>query len=255
MYSKFGFGKFKSLCKRKHYTEECKKQNCQEKNTCQKRHPKNCKRYPSGGCRFKNDCAFKHPSKIVLKDQCEIEHNVKFLENIVHDLTLKLLNVEEELKFFKKKNSSETSTEEEDHKDYLDKQNISSTKDIEEELKDSTEEENDSFEVFPEFDLFKISNEKEDGKTKEAVKNNKDNKKMLNCDHFSFKCKEEYTFQKHMDNEHALNIKAHQCKTCRENFNSLSNVLEHDVEKHQNKQVQITTSLVFNESMLDEFDV
>ena len=31
MYSKFGFCKFKSLCKRKHYTEECNKQNCQEK--------------------------------------------------------------------------------------------------------------------------------------------------------------------------------------------------------------------------------
>ena len=211
-----------------------------------------------GGCRFKNDCAFKHPSKIVVKDQCEIEQKVKFLENIVHDLTLKLLNVEEELKLFKKKTSSETLTEEVDHKDYLDKQNISSNKDIEEELEDSTEdstEEDDSIEVFPEMDLSKISDEKEDGQTKEAVKNNTDNKKTFNCDHCSFKCKEEYTFQKHMDNKHALNIKAHQCKTCRENFHSLSDVLEHDVEKHQNKQVQNNTSLVFNESMLDEFDV
>ena len=82
-----------------------------------------------GGCRFKNDCAFKHPSKIVVKDQCEIEQKVKFLENIVHDLTLKLLNVEEELKLFKKNMSSETPTEEVDHNDYLDKQNISSNKD------------------------------------------------------------------------------------------------------------------------------
>ena len=89
-----------------------------------KRHPKNCKRYPSGGCRFKNDCAFKHPSKIVVKDQCEIEHKVKFLGNIVHDLALKLPNVEEELKLFKKQISSKTLTEEVDHKDYLHKQNI-----------------------------------------------------------------------------------------------------------------------------------
>ena len=75
MYSKFGFCKFKSMCKIKHYTEECNKQNCQEKNTCQKRHPKKCKRYSLGKCRFKNYCAFKHPSSNVVRDQCEIEQS------------------------------------------------------------------------------------------------------------------------------------------------------------------------------------
>ena len=58
-----------------------------------------------------------------------------------------------------------------------------------------------------------------------------------------------------MDNKHAVNSKAHQCKTCRENFNSLSDVLEHDAEKHQDKQIQKITSCVFSESMLDEFDI
>ena len=58
-----------------------------------------------------------------------------------------------------------------------------------------------------------------------------------------------------MDNEHAVNYKAHQCKKSRENFNSLSDVLEHDVKKHQDKQVQNNTSFVFSESMLYEFDI
>ena len=66
---------------------------------------------------------------------------------------------------------------------------------------------------------------------------------------------EENLFQKHMDNKHALTNKPHQCKTCRERFNSLSDVLEHDQKEHQDKQVDNDTSFVFSESMLDEFDV
>ena len=89
IYLKFGFCKFKNMCKRKHYKEECNNQNCQEKNTCQKRHHKSCRRYSLGNIRFKKDCAFKHPSKLVVKDQCEIEQKVKFLENIVHEMAAK----------------------------------------------------------------------------------------------------------------------------------------------------------------------
>ena len=85
--------------------------------------------------------------------------------------------------------------------------------------------------------------------------NNTDSKKVLICDHCSFKCIEDNIFQKHIDNKHAVNSKAHQCKTCRENFNSLSDVLEHDAEKHQDKQVQNNTRFVFSESILGEFDI
>ena len=96
---------------------------------------------------------------------------------------------------------------------------------------------------------------KEEGKNYEAVKNNSDTKNGLSCVHCSFKHIEDIIFQKHMDNLHAVNYKAHQCKKCRENFNFLSDVLEHDVKKHKNKQVQNNTSFVFSESMLDEFDI
>ena len=94
-------------------------------------------------------------------------------------------------------------------------------------------------------------------------KNNSGNKASLNCDHCSHKCKEKNLYQNHMVNRHANcwqllaanNNKAHQCKTCRENFNSLSDVLEHDLKEHQNKQVQNNTTFVFSENMLDEFDL
>ena len=136
-----------------------------KKNTCQKRHPKNCKRYSSGKCRFKNDCAFKHPSSSVVKDQCEIEQKVQFLENIVYKLTLKLLNVEEELKLFKLNEGSETQKVKiNEFKEDIKKPNLSSNKDIEKGLEDSreysTEEEDDSVEVFPEIELSKISDKK-----------------------------------------------------------------------------------------------
>ena len=129
-------------------------------------------------------------------------------------------------------------------------------KDIEKGLEDSKEystEEED--EVFPEIELFKKSDEKEEGKNNEAVKNNSDTNNALICVHCSFNCREDNIFQKHMNNEQAINFKAHQCKTCREKFNSLSHVLEHDVKKHQDEQVQNNTSFVFRESMLDEFDI
>ena len=95
---------------RKHYKEVCNNQNCQEKNTCQKRHPKNCKRYSLGNFWFKKECAFKHPSNLVVKDQCEIEQKMKFFENIVHKMALKLLNVEEVLLLLKHNKSSENLT-------------------------------------------------------------------------------------------------------------------------------------------------
>ena len=177
------------------------------------------------------------------------------MENIVHELTLKLLDVEEELKIFKNNESSEKpAVELNDHKEDLEEANISTNKYIEKELEDSTEDstkgDDDSVQVFPEIELSKISDEKD-----EAVKNNSENKQIFNCDHCSFKFIDKNLFQKHMDNKLALNNKPHQCKTCRERFNSLSDVLEHDQKEHQDKQVDNDTSFVFSESMLDEFDV
>ena len=180
------------------------------------------------------------------------------MENIVHELTLKLLNVEEELKLCKDNKSSETKTAEiNDHNEDLEVLNISSDKDIENELQDSTHDstEDDLEEVFPEIEISQIFDIKEEGINNEAVKNKSGYKASFNCDHCSYKCKEKNVYQIHMVNKHANNNKAHQCKTFRENFNSLSDVLEHDLKEHQDRQVQNNTTFVFSESLLDEFDL
>ena len=70
-----------------------------------------------------------------------------------------------------------------------------------------------------------------------------------------FAAKQQFSFQNHMVHKHAKNNKANQCKTCKENLKSLSDVLEHDLKEHQDKQVQHDISFVFSESMLDEFDL
>ena len=52
-YDKFGFCKFRKECKRLHFIEECKDlDKCNSIKTCRKRHPKCCKRYDSGQCRY-----------------------------------------------------------------------------------------------------------------------------------------------------------------------------------------------------------
>ena len=61
--------------------------------------------------------------------------------------------------------------------------------------------------------------------------------------------------EKHKDMKHVIKNKALKCNKCRDNFNSLSDMLEHDQKKHQDKKYQNDTSFVFSESMLDEFDV
>ena len=249
-YFKFGFCKFKSKCKRIHFTEECQNNStCEGKSTCQKRHPKNCKRYTSGNCSFKVDCAYKHQSNIAVLDHSNIEQKVKFLENFVHELSLKLLNMEEELQALKQTKVGENSKVE---TKYFTEELEKAETYIDEELEYSKEEET---EVFPEIDLSHISGKKEGSENKEAIKNKSGEDKFLFCEYCSYKCKKESTLQKHKNDKHALNDEGHQCNQCIERFPSLSDLLEHDEKEHRGKYVQKSTSFVFSDTMLDEFEV
>ena len=176
-YSKFGFCKFKDMCKRKHFTEECNKNSkCQEKNSCDKRHPKICNKYSSGKCRFKNDCAYKHQSNFANQDKCEIQEKVKFLENIVLELSLKLLNMEEEINVLKQNRSCENpAVEKIDEKEELNEtksvKDLSSSQVIDTELEVSKEDEAEAVDVFPEIDLSIISDKTEEGENQATIKN------------------------------------------------------------------------------------
>ena len=257
-YSKFGFCKFKDMCERKHFTEECDKNSkCQDTNTCDKRQPKNCNGYYSGNCRFKNDCAYKHQSNFANQDQCEIQEKVKFLENIVLELSLKLLNMEKEVKVLKQNKSGENPSVEKIYENETKsvKENLSSSQVIDTEPEVSKEDEVEAVEVFPEIDLSMISDKKEEGESQAAVNDKKVKEKFLFCDYCSYKCKKKGDLQKHKNVKHGINTKGHQCIKCRENVPSLSNILEHDQKEHSDKKFQKTTSFVFSDSMLDEFDV
>ena len=71
---------------------------------CRKRHPKECRRFASGNCQFQSDCENSHQNLIKSKVNCKLTENFDILEKIVHELNVKLNNVEKELQDKKKKN-------------------------------------------------------------------------------------------------------------------------------------------------------
>ena len=94
-FQKYGFCKFREGCKKKHFAEICDKlSRCTEIKQCQKRHPKNCKRFASGsGCRHDEQCAYHHHGN---KYAEEMRKKVETLEKMVADLTNKEVSKENE---------------------------------------------------------------------------------------------------------------------------------------------------------------
>ena len=62
MYQKFGYCKYKESCLKRHLQETCQDSSaCSSKMSCQKRHPKGCKRFAiEGFCIFGAGCAYRH---------------------------------------------------------------------------------------------------------------------------------------------------------------------------------------------------
>ena len=259
-YSKFGFCKYKLYVKENSSLKSVMKtQNARKRALCQKRHPTSCKKYTLGKCRFKNDCAYLQESTSAVQDQCEVKDKVRFLENFVHELFHKILDMEEEIKTMKNQKSVQSKYNEDLKKTEIVRDNMSTSLDIIEELEDSKEEEGAEIEVFPEIDLSLISDTKEENKNKESekesLKNNNYSDVFLYCDLCRYKCREGSVLEKHKNVKHVINNKALKCNECREDFNSLSDMLEHDQEKHQDKKFQNATSFVLSGSILEEFDV
>ena len=146
-FQKFGYCKFEEKCKRIHLAEVCDSlSRCKNKNECQKRHPKRCKRFDSeSSCRFKNKCAYLHQACEIDEEKKELKEKVNNLEEkviqltkkvengkieqlepVVKALTRKVLSLENEILEIKKNKSSEVSetvsdkenkTEKDIHKD------------------------------------------------------------------------------------------------------------------------------------------
>ena len=95
-FQKFGFCKFREGCSKRHFTQICDSlSKCKEMKHCQKRHPKNCKRFASGnGCRHEEKCAFNHQVTKHVVERNELKEKVVILEKMVADLTKKGVNKE-----------------------------------------------------------------------------------------------------------------------------------------------------------------
>ena len=210
-YHKFGYCKYMDQCKRKHYSEECQDSKCKSITSCPKRHPKGCKRYASGECRFKNSCAYKHQQPTLNKDQTELNDKLKQIEKVLHALCRKVINLETELEEVKKENIK-IKSKEETNKSIKPKSKLSENqKDIPKEKLSGTKDSEDA----------------------NGLKNKIDDKseyggEMFNCDKCKYKSKKETLLKKHMILKH----EDHQCKTCETKLPTSIELLKHIATHH-----------------------
>ena len=99
-YKKFGFCKFKDLCKKKHLKETCEDLSaCENSKSCHKRHPRGCKRHAvEGFCRFGLGCAYHHKEPPTTKNHLEINMKVEELERVVNKMADKIVHLEGKIK-------------------------------------------------------------------------------------------------------------------------------------------------------------
>ena len=102
-YRKYGFCKFKEICKRKHFIQICDNlSGCKDIQKCYKRHPKDCKRFVSdSGCRFNSECAYNHRTAKEDGENEMFKDKVSELEKVVKALSRKVLSLESEIEYIK----------------------------------------------------------------------------------------------------------------------------------------------------------
>ena len=228
-YSKYGFCKFKESCKRKHFIEDCKElSNCHQVKICPRRHPKPCKRFASGYCRFQKDCSYSHEIIPKVTVKCEHTETINILEKIVREITLKFIKVDNELKDVKEKlNLHEASIN----------SKVNHTKETEavsgkepfqpepETHKNETSHETSS----------ESENKQESKKSKKYEKVSNNGKELLSCDKCEYQCQKENTLNKHRNTKH----EPHECKVCGQKLPSMVVMLKHVADEHSKKMVQI----------------
>ena len=67
-----------------------------------KRHPKPCKKFAPGECKFKSDCAYQHVEPTENKEQIKLEEKVKQLEQVVHQEKNKNMEINMKIKEWEK---------------------------------------------------------------------------------------------------------------------------------------------------------
>lgn len=102
-YQKYGFCKYKEGCTKKHLEDICTDLSlCRNSKNCQKRHPRECKRYSlERFCRFGEGCAYHHKEQskfLEESDITEINMKVDELKKVVHEMSEKIGNLESKVR-------------------------------------------------------------------------------------------------------------------------------------------------------------
>ena len=104
---KFGYCRFKDQCKKEHLKEKCQSLSaCTEVKSCNKRHPKACKRFVfEKFCRFNDDSAYLHltrdDSKEAHNEVIEDINNLKAEVDLLKRTVQSLSYIKEEAKVVK----------------------------------------------------------------------------------------------------------------------------------------------------------
>ena len=113
-FSKFGYCYYKECCKRKHYGQKCEELGeCRNIKSCEKRHPKLCRKFSSGNtCKFKSECAYSHKKSVKSQEINLLRTQVNFLEKTLLEMNVKMMCLEEDMKQMKYYKSTKEKTTE-----------------------------------------------------------------------------------------------------------------------------------------------
>ena len=107
---KFGFCKFKSMCRKQHILEKCSNNECDIK-SCSLRHPRTCRYYRDiGFCKLCEWCQFKHEGVSKgLQEVNEISDRMKNVEKQIEEKSLLIEALDKTVKESLESNKSEKS--------------------------------------------------------------------------------------------------------------------------------------------------
>ena len=219
MYNKFGFCKFKDMCRKPHVMEICQDSSCKAIKSCSKRHPKVCKRFAAENeCKFGIECSYQHIKSVKCIEQNKLKEKVEEMEKKMEELDIKVVNSEmkDKVKLL----------EAVVQKMFV---NIIQLEAKVNELKTVIKDKDMIEEASGKDDILEAeykSNQEKQIKTKQNIINK--------CDKCNYSCKKINMMKEHMETKHS----DFKCKACKEKFSSANNLLQHIADKHSMKPVQ-----------------
>ena len=252
MYQKYGFCKYKENCTKKHLNEECKDPKCKSKGSCDKRHPKLCKRYiQEKNCPYGETCGYLHREKekspeekklmerieqleAVVKEkstaEMKMEEAVRGLEKVVKAMSRKVIHLEEEIINIKDNSKINVSKEL-----FKDKSQYKSSTPVSEN-KRPTLVDNQQKEYKKVSNVSEIVEKKDvegiESKAKAAISEVKQS--VLSCHECDYVAKKEKFLNKHILTKHQDHI----CKECKEKYQTFMELLKHVANHHSSEPAE-----------------